>query len=353
MSRKPKVRAPALNVCFRPKKAWLAPPDVDGKRKAIFRLPAGVERSPLELAKYDAVQFDCRKCISCRLRKSYDWAFRCVVEAREHEFNSWITLTYDPEHYPVHGSLVPDDLRLFWKRCRKAGIKLRYFACGEYGEQGLRPHYHACVFGHAFADRVPFGVTTRGKPQFVSAELTRLWGKGLATVSDFSYELAAYTARYTLKKITGPLLEKPDPVTGLCPYERVTEFGEIVQVEPEFVRMSLKPGIGAKWFERHGSEVFPKGTVVVKGRERPAPEYFWKLLERDDPEYYRAIKAERAEHARLAADDPDRSQRRLDDREANAESYFSRTRKRSLVQPRSIRGDVLSAVRSRKVGSNG
>jgi hypothetical protein len=47
---------------------------------------------------------------------------------------------------------VKRDLQLFFKRLRKAypDVKLRYFACGKYGEQFARPHYHVILFGKSF-----------------------------------------------------------------------------------------------------------------------------------------------------------------------------------------------------------
>ena len=65
----------------------------------------------------------------------------------------FLTLTYADEHLPPNGSLVVADLQKFIKRLRKHyakrnnGIKLRYYACGEYGDRYGRPHYHAIICG--------------------------------------------------------------------------------------------------------------------------------------------------------------------------------------------------------------
>ena len=65
-----------------------------------------------------------------------------------HPHNAYITLTYNDDHLPANGSLQPRDLQLFWKRLRKARTPgIRYYACGEYGDQTARPHYHAIIFG--------------------------------------------------------------------------------------------------------------------------------------------------------------------------------------------------------------
>lgn len=75
------------------------------------------------------------------------WSVRLLHEQKGYDTDCcFITLTYDEEHNPK--TLVPKDLQDFWKRLRKySGLKLRYFACGEYGSKTMRPHYHAIVFG--------------------------------------------------------------------------------------------------------------------------------------------------------------------------------------------------------------
>lgn len=46
-------------------------------------------------------------------------------------------------------------------------------------------------------------------------------------------------------------------------------------IEPEFVRMSRRPGIGAAWFDKHQSDVFPHDYVVTKGGKKiNPPKYF-------------------------------------------------------------------------------
>jgi hypothetical protein len=51
------------------------------------------------------LKIPCGRCIGCRLEYSRQWAMRCHHEASLHTFNSFITLTYDPENLPQDGSL--------------------------------------------------------------------------------------------------------------------------------------------------------------------------------------------------------------------------------------------------------
>ena len=79
------------------------------------------------------VLLPCGQCIACRLNKSRDWATRCVLEAKMHDHNCFITLTYSEENCPHDGSLQKADFTNFIKRLRKnTGAKIRYYAAGDY-----------------------------------------------------------------------------------------------------------------------------------------------------------------------------------------------------------------------------
>ena len=63
------------------------------------------------------------------------------------------------------------------KRLRKRiGSKVRFYAGGEYGEQGtIRPHFHACLFGYDFPDKVFYKNTSSGERIYTSKLLESLW----------------------------------------------------------------------------------------------------------------------------------------------------------------------------------
>jgi len=228
----------------------------------------------------------CGQCIGCRIDRSQQWAARIVHESELHAENCFITLTYDNEHLPYHGSLDKTHFQKFIKRLRKyhAPNKLRYFHCGEYGPALDRPHYHACVFGLDFPDRIPYGATN-GIPFFVSDTLTNTWGKGFCSVGELNYQTAAYTARYIMKKITGA--RAAEHYTRLDPFT-----GELYQLDPEYVTMSLRPGIGGKFYEKYKKDFFPSDECPVPGRgiNKKVPRYYENLLRTEDPNAYEAIK---------------------------------------------------------------
>lgn len=174
--------------------------------------------------------------------------------------------------------------------------RLRFFHCGEYGERFSRPHYHAIVYGTCFPDRVVYNRTASGEWLYTSAFLADCWGLGFCSVGDVTFDSAAYVARYVVKKVTGQAAEDH--------YWRVDELtGECQKVIPEYVTMSLKPGIGSGWFERFGSEVFPSDEVIVNGHPAKPPRFYEKIFEVAHGGNLAEIKARRVEEAQKRSAD--------------------------------------------------
>lgn len=252
------------------------------------------------------IEVPCGQCVGCRLERSRQWAVRCVHEASLWEANCFLTLTYAPEHLPALGSLDKRDFQLFMKRLRERvgffDVSLwqwlpRYFHCGEYGERNGRPHYHACLFGFDFPDRVLFK-TVRGVRLYTSVLLDEVWGLGQSTIGDVTFESAAYVARYVMKKVTGP--------KAPFEYSVVDEStGELYlsAVEPEYVTMSRRPGIAHAWYEKFGSEVFPSDEVIVRGHSCRPPRYYSKIFEAAHADLYEDVKRKRRAEFRKHLED--------------------------------------------------
>lgn len=220
-------------------------------------------------------------------------------ESQLHEDNCFVTLTYDDDHLPRDWSLDKSHFQKFMKRLRRSlPQRISFFHCGEYGDDNGRPHYHACLFGVDFPDRVVCGTSGSGCDIFESAELSRLWPYGFATVGNLTFESAAYAARYCLKKVTGDAAEehykRVDPVTG-----------EVYSLTPEYCTMSLKcgeqkGGIGAGWYARFGAtDCVARDAIVANGVLQRVPRYYDKLRGR---EALRAVKRERVVRALEHAD---------------------------------------------------
>lgn len=187
--------------CYKPLDAWR--PIDSSSKKLVFSYNAKRCNGPTP-----DLQVPCGQCVGCRLERSRQWAVRCVHESQMHKENCFITLTYAPEHLPADQSLHYRDFQLFMKRLRKrfSGKVIRFYMCGEYGENFGRPHFHACLFGHNFDDLTLWKVQNKQK-LYRSKTLEELWPFGHSSVGTVTFESAAYVARYIMKKVTGEAAE--------------------------------------------------------------------------------------------------------------------------------------------------
>ncbi len=246
----------------------------------------------------------CGQCLGCRLMKAQEWATRCMHEVQTSPHpSSFITLTYAPEHLPPHGSLRKSDFQKFMKSLRKsvAPKKIRYYHCGEYGEDLQRPHYHACIFNHDFPDKTIHRLTSKGHQQYTSVALARLWPHGYHEIGSFTYNSAAYAARYCIKKLNGDRAEQH--------YKSLPDqHGEIFDLDPEYVTMSLRPGIGQAWYKKYYSDIFPDDHVVYDGKTIKTPTYYRELHKREHPNESETLRKKRVKLAKKHAKDntPDR-----------------------------------------------
>ena len=264
----------------------------------------------------------CGQCIGCRLERSRQWAIRCIHEASLFGNNNvFVTLTYRPADLPKDGSLDYRHFQLFMKRLRKKfGSGVRFYMCGEYGDEGGRPHYHAILFNLTFSDRKPWRKTPTGYMQYRSETLENLWGLGNCEFGSVTFKSAAYVARYIMKKVTGD-----QAAFHYCDIDPVT--GEILsEVKPEFNSMSRRPGIGRGWLEKFSSDVYPADFVVVGGHRSRPPRYYDKYFEAVNPKEFDHLILHRAIDSRKRRSDNTRE--RLAVRERVAEAGL-----RNLVRP--------------------
>ena len=251
----------------------------------------------------------CGHCYACRLNKSAEWATRCVLETQEHVHAYWLTLTYDEEHLPIYkyftdgqgnyfendgtwtGTLEPEDVNIFLNSLRKyferKGITgIRYFYAGEYGSKpqelgGARPHYHMLLWG-APLDMKQF-YDFKPNPEFHywswhSKEIDHFWKKGFVLITQIEWSNAAYTARYSMKKLED-LAQSP------------TIYAESGKLK-EFVRMSRRPGIGMKYFYDNMKEIYKNDEIIMKtvkgntGSIKPPSAWDKKFKELYPTEYF-------------------------------------------------------------------
>lgn len=272
----------------------------NGKKTILFTRP--------QQTTYKEVTIPCGQCIGCKLTRSVTWASRCMHEAKEHDQNCFITLTYDEHNLPQDHSLRKDHFQKFLKRFRKAihPQKIRYFMCGEYGDDSWRPHYHAIIFGYDFTSGTTYNKkycgrrqqiqsSEVGNPYYISPLLSQLWPDGFHLIAECTWETAAYVARYCTKKITGDQAEEHYTRTILDWNEFTGEIFEFRETEllPEYGTMSTRPGIGNEWFKKYKSDCYPSNFLIQDGRKTPIPKYYDKLLEQENEIEFKAIKIAR------------------------------------------------------------
>lgn len=261
--------------CYFPLHAFKGKKKENGKIEIAFNIRDSWKGERLEIP--------CGQCIGCRLEKSRQWATRCMHESSLYDENSFITLTYDDQNLPKNNSLEMRDVQLFMKRLRKKEKrkKIRFFQCGEYGEETNRPHYHSILFNHDFTDK-KYYKTQNGNKLYTSNSLDNLWEKGMCVIGDVSFESAGYVARYSLKKITGE-------------NANVHYQGR----KPEFVTMSRKPGIGFKWIQKYVDDVYPNDHVIVRGSSNLPPRYYDNYLDKVNPGLLIELKKKREKNERF------------------------------------------------------
>ncbi len=230
-------------------------------------------------------------------------------EASQWKVNSFLTLTYrdrsecSPEqkrehlHLPADGSLVKSHHQKFIKRLREHLHEpgLKYYHCGEYGDDNNRPHYHTCLFNLCFNDEKLYSKND-GYTLWTSQTLEKLWSYGFATIGNLTFESASYVAGYILKKITGARADDH--------YLRYNEQGKEYWLQPEYTTMSTGykrgNGIGASWLKQFHQDVFPSNELPIPGVgiKRGIPRYYETLMEDINPNALEEAKALREQFAK-------------------------------------------------------
>lgn len=150
------------------------------------------------------VPVPCGRCPPCKHRRVNEWVFRMLEESKQHQYAHFVTLTYDTRFVPISENgfmtLNKRDFQLFMKRLREqSGVTgIKYYACGEYGSQTKRPHYHAIIYG------IP-DVTM----------YDQAWQLGQVHIGTVSGDSIAYTMKY---------MDKPNQFRMHARDDRVPEF---------------------------------------------------------------------------------------------------------------------------------
>lgn len=222
--------------------------------KCLF--PYYVERKSYHRQEDRLVPVPCGKCPECLKRRASSWAFRIHKESKHWPQLFFSTLTYDPDHLPKSpnnfSTLVKKDLQDFFKRLRKAsGGKLKYYACGEYGTNFKRPHYHCIILAD---DSVTESI------------INNCWTAGGVFHGKVEVASIYYTIHYYEKGDWYPQHAKDDR-------------------EPEFQVMSK--GLGKSWLtpviQRYIESRPDAQYIYFNGHKIAIPRYYRKKVLDDNP----------------------------------------------------------------------
>lgn len=286
----------------------------------------------------------CNRCMLCTGRYRRHWVLRCQHELKFHDRSCFLTLTVDDEHldsvfpklsrkvvcFSLNNSLraasLPSTctvgydnsfsdgcswvetskwnslrhkpfqdfmkrLRITLQRGYKYGVDqiyqvdkpIRYYMCGEYGDNTHRPHYHCILFGV----HPPDTQLLLFKPGLgISPLFSKLWPFGYHTVAKVDPACISYVAGYVDKKMDDSRMSWIDNF-----------------VAPEYVCMSRRPGLGGKFWEQfHDTDLYPEnddGTFpriyacLGKNGKVKMPKYYDDLLALHDPEKFGRLSAYR------------------------------------------------------------
>lgn len=291
-----------MPVCTAPIDAWRALPEASDQRLRFTpSRAAGADQSrPL--------QVPCNRCDACKITRRAAASTRGWCELMMHGGRGmFVNLTIADEHMPPDHGVDKRRIQKLHKDMRNEGLRFRFQCAAEYSpadDKGrrtrddskgfrlaCRPHYHINYFGFVFEDLKPDRRDEKGKLQYRSATLSRLWPEGRAPIYPAAPETVGYSSGYLFKDAA----EDPDFLrrTRVDPYT-----GEILDewfVPPQFLLQSMRPGLGGGYVDHYGPGAFEGGFVVRDGKKVAIPRYMLERLKATHPDDYERLKDERRE----------------------------------------------------------
>lgn len=227
------------------------------------------------------ITVNCGRCHACRINYTSSWTLRLLYELGNPEWNYngvFLTLTYDDEHLPQDNGLHKKELQQFWKNLRQNlydefgyTYKIKYYACGEYGDKEKkyfspgaskphgRPHYHAIVFGLDYYNSVHRDIVKKSwqKCDSLRFDYSNKHSSGFERVCR---EDIAYVTGYVQKKLNGDMAIEQYG-TAQIPFSACSHFMGIYGMEQDAVQLKQN------------------GFTYLNGHKIGIPRYFREKLE--------------------------------------------------------------------------
>lgn len=197
----------------------------------------------------------CGKCSICRKRRALDWVIRLQEEEKASRSVYFVTLTYNEHTVPLlkdgRQTLVKKDLQDFINSLRQIA-PFRYFAIGEYGEKGERPHYHLLLFNfipivdpkkknvvyHKNYDKITTDMLMANVD--VEGIILKAWKKGIVQVQPMDGGAIGYLANYCVD----PTVKADDDLQ-----------------QSVFALMSKKPPIGYQYYQNKQTQYYHRQGI--------------------------------------------------------------------------------------------
>lgn len=216
------------------------------------------------------VKVACRWCMACRVDRVQELSdrfnFERLTAAHQGFSSSYLTFTFDDEHYPRNGSLDPDFSRKFIFRLRDSlkyhefplpsfnGRKsFKYILVGEYGGKYGRVHYHCLFAGLDSRSALPF---------FKKCWSDTITHRQIGIIDSLPLLPGAvrYVLKYVEKQEHGEQLDKIYYDNGLI---------------PPFMQKSSS--LGKEFYSQNIDYILEHGGTFHNGKIRPLPAYYKNL----------------------------------------------------------------------------
>ena len=274
-----------------------------------YKLKEKIEQMDPKDREYEINFVPCGKCVGCRKKEKFEWATRIELESKLYANNYFITLTYDDDHLYIpdqtvnektgeiyyndgtwKGTLIKEDPIRFIKSLRKYFERefywkgMKFYLCGEYGDIGDRPHYHAILMNCPELYLNPYGYNKETKdPYYTQERIEKIWNKGFINIGKVSWDSISYVAGYCEKKLFAELKEEYHKSKGQLPI---------------FSNMSRRPGIGNQYFINNKDKIYKNDEIInSKGKSIKPPSYFDRLMDIGESDVLEEIKKQRQEYA--------------------------------------------------------
>lgn len=250
---------------------------------------------------YNSTLVPCGHCDDDLLHTAKVWAHRCLMESKSSPDNWFVTLTFMDACLPKY--VCKRDVSDFVKRLRKRlGPNIRFFACGEYGEKGDRPHYHLILFNCPLKD-LRLADATRNLYEF--KVINECWPFGMSRIGEVTQKSCAYVARYTSKKSgkkKGFLLMSRMPGIGRRYMEECSKVALEFDYLPVMVNDKMQRITPPRYFERiHPGHDFTRAKqarVWNAQRSLGLKSFFHGLIGCSLDDYLRRVSAVKADRLR-------------------------------------------------------